>query len=1563
MKLKSATAGTTTSPGFGRWSLILGLALISTLGGQPNAAPIDCSTWQLINPLPTDRDLHGVAYQNGHYVVVGDEGTVLISENEVGWTQVTPPSAQNFNSVIGHDEDYLVVGDAGVFVTGRPGGDWTVGTTPTTANLFDLASNSGPTIVAVGTGGTIVTTFDLGNTWAEQTSGTDASLYGVVWTGAEFIAAGSRGTILTSSDGLSWSQVDVGIDSKFSAIETNGSLTVAITEDGRAVMTTGDGQWSTHPAPHRVTDIAWVGDRFLTVGGNTPRYSFDAQTWNGSRVSGPGLEFESVGPSTESGSAPLPAIAVGPGGTIAHSTDGGKHWKPANTVSGLDFFAMASNGSVAVAAAGTDTESEGAILASDDLINWEVVYWMDLETIYDVAAGDDRFMAVGVVNELWAGGSLILSSPDGSEWDSAIHSASGSASRPWAFHSITWDGSRWVAGGTTATLAVSDDGTNWHFMAIEDDAPFLGVASNQQVIVAVGAVGWVAVSEDGLSLTTVDIDCNQPLSGAAWGNGVFVAVGGRGSILSSHDGLTWDKHTSGTLLDLNTVRWTGEAFVAVGDKGFALQSPDGLEWDPIDRGTETDLWDMIVTPNNTVACGDAGLMMRLACSEQNQTPSAIFAWRPTLPEEGVPVHFMDLSTGNPTAWTWEFEDGTTADGPAVTHIFSDHGDWPVSLIVDNDDGSDSSTANVTVRRFCGAPPTTTMEAPESVTSGQPYTVSWNSVLNSWEWGEYIVVESRDPLFTDTSAFRLWDPQTSLTYSHRWTEGAVFYYTTYTINYCSDNSYYSDRALAAQVNIEPDISDLGDHVWVFPAATSGAGLKNTVWNSNVVIHNPHPFDAPAHLVFLPRAGEGDAAVGPRITIPAAASLRLEDALSPFGDVITGALLVASDRPLNVSSRVFNDRPEGTFGQFMAGAPVAGALEVGSEARLIQLTEDQDYRTNLALANPMADEAEAQLDFFSADGGLLGTSTYSVPGLASVFDSQVLRRFTQEPVADAFAVVSSPTPGGRLLAMASVVDNNTGDPMTQAAHTQGAAHRVVMVEPPTVIEFNDWNDLVFADGTWVAVGPDGLAISSDGLDWEMAVNLSSPQQRLWGLGFNGSQILAVGCNMVLSSTDGETWSAAEWPGGCLHSVTWNGSRWLAIGSDPGGNTTTIGTSEDGLLWQVREVSVDELRARQVIWADDRYVAATSTGIAYSSDGVHWTNVNIGLGIEDIAWNGSQFLALSLYDLATSSDGEEWQIQPMGRHLRRVVWAGDRWVVGAGPQVWGEHSVYLVSDNGNQWETLPRRGSGVVVEAMAWDGDTVLAIDYHGWMSFLVGDRSVVTVPAVAHTAGYGGSIWRSDLELHNPHETPIVCFLDLFKRGDTDHEPLSKALTLEASSSVRIPDVVSSLFSTSGSGALRITPSGGPVMVSSRTFDDGGEGTYGQLVPGLRSSDAIWNFESGRLIQLAHSPSLNTGFRTNMGLVNACSDPMHVTIDLHSGPGQHLGSLSVDLPPFGVEQLNNVFSQVTDSFVPDGFAVLATPTPQCSFYAYASVVDNRTNDPILVTAEPWHDDSQWLQMPAQ
>ena len=104
----------------------------------------------------------------------------------------------------------------------------------------------------------------------------------------------------------------------------------------------------------------------------------------------------------------------------------------------------------------------------------------------------------------------------------------------------------------------------------------------------------------------------------------------------------------------------------------------------------------------------------------------------------------------------------------------------------------------------------------------------------------------------------------------------------------------------------------------------------------------------------------------------------------------------------------------------------------------------------------------------------------------------------------------------------------------------------------------------------------------------------------------------------------------------------------------------------------------------------------------------------------------------------------------------------------------------------------------------------------------------------------------------------------------------------------------------------------------------------------------------LIQLTRT---NT-FRTNLGVANPTPDSVRVNVSLRDAGGSEIKTRTLNVPPFGFLQRNDILGVDAE----DAFAVVSSSTPGASYFPYASVVDNRTGDPMMV--EPIDPNDQFL-----
>ena len=90
--------------------------------------------------------------------------------------------------------------------------------------------------------------------------------------------------------------------------------------------------------------------------------------------------------------------------------------------------------------------------------------------------------------------------------------------------------------------------------------------------------------------------------------------------------------------------------------------------------------------------------------------------------------------------------------------------------------------------------------------------------------------------------------------------------------------------------------------------------------------------------------------------------------------------------------------------------------------------------------------------------------------------------------------------------------------------------------------------------------------------------------------------------------------------------------------------------------------------------------------------------------------------------------------------------------------------------------------------------------------------------------------------------------------------------------------------------------------------------------------------------------DAAFRTNLILANATEAALGVDVRLVSADGVTLASKSYALPPLGMTQVTRVVRDLgVGADVAGARLVLSTPTPNGAFAAYASAIDNVTNDP--------------------
>ena len=269
--------------------------------------------------------------------------------------------------------------------------------------------------------------------------------------------------------------------------------------------------------------------------------------------------------------------------------------------------------------------------------------------------------------------------------------------------------------------------------------------------------------------------------------------------------------------------------------------------------------------------------------------------------------------------------------------------------------------------------------------------------------------------------------------------------------------------------DPELSGLPDHdlyasvgitdlpagpglteAWI-PAVAHIPGVGDSVWRSDVGLLSRSTLRSRIRLRAMTDAGPIDS----ELTVEPGEQVVIPDVLGDLGVDGSCPLRVFAWEPVTVTSRIYTDEGEGTFGQFLGGVTQTGGLRAGQIAAIPLLRQDLVARSNIGLLNSGRRDARFRVSLREASGAEVAVFNRTVPaGRVVQLNRPFAVRAGRSDIAAGYAVLTV-LEGEELDAYGSVIDAGTNDPVSiplrrdagatrqwiaAAAHLDGAAGSV-------------------------------------------------------------------------------------------------------------------------------------------------------------------------------------------------------------------------------------------------------------------------------------------------------------------------------------------------------------------------------------------------------------------------------------------------------------------------------------------------------------------------------------------
>jgi photosystem II stability/assembly factor-like uncharacterized protein len=399
-------------------------------------------------------------------------------------------------------------------------------------------------LVAVGEYGTVIRSFNGGQTWQVQPTvgGITEVFYAVYFVNTTTgWVSGENGRVLKTTDGgASWFNQITPIFNDLFAVQFASNLIGYVAGNGGKILKTTDGgdTWIELSSGSLANffglyfldqSTGWV----VGTGGTVLKTSDGGQTWNSQATNIPQTLYAVQFLSSSTG------WVVGSTGQVLKTVNGGVTWTPQPQGTNLSFYAM---------------------------------HFLNTSTGYIVGS-------YGNIRKTTNGGIQWFDQSAGTEND---------------FYAIRFSSTTkgWAVGDQGTILATTDGGTTWNFQSSLNKTEMYGIYfPTVSFGYAVGDVGTILKTENGgVSWTKLDLNFFLPLYGAyfvTFNRGYI--VGDSGAIFKTTDaGVHWDRQTTRNENTLYSVYFLDQDNGwAVGDGTILSTTNGGSQWNLLELGFQS----------------------------------------------------------------------------------------------------------------------------------------------------------------------------------------------------------------------------------------------------------------------------------------------------------------------------------------------------------------------------------------------------------------------------------------------------------------------------------------------------------------------------------------------------------------------------------------------------------------------------------------------------------------------------------------------------------------------------------------------------------------------------------------------------------------------------------------------------------------------------------------------------------------------------------------------------------------------------------------------------------------